>query len=202
MSTPISPPQRYPPPSAKVLALIVIGIGLLLVAAASLIYIPRVSSGSTDASSEDPLNYQSAVPVQADFAAPVLKLSDLSGKPVALEDYRGKVVLINNWAFWCPPCRAELPVLEAYYKDNQKHNFVIVGIESGGEFQDVDFHAKKYKLTFPVWLDPRESAMDAFKTDVLPSSYVVDPNGRVVLAWAGPITRAMLDQYVTPLLEK
>jgi peroxiredoxin len=192
--------RKYPLPSARVLALLLSGIGLLLIAVASLFLLHRQPSSRP--TSDNLADYPSVVPVKVNFAAPRLNLNDLNGKPVSLEDYRGKVVLINNWAFWCPPCRAELPTLETYYQDHQQDNFVIIGIDSGDEFADVDYHVKKYSLTYPIWLDPQTKAADAFNTDSLPTSFVVNPQGQVVLAWAGSISREMLDQYLTPILEK
>jgi peroxiredoxin len=144
----------------------------------------------------------SAVPVKVNYAAPALNLTDLNGNPVSLSDYRGKVVLVNNWATWCPPCQAEMPTLEKYYEQHREDNFVIVAIESGESADEVADFIAQYKLTFPVWLDAKGLALDAFQNWDLPSSYVVDQNGTIRLTWTGEISFAMLDKYVTPLLEK
>ena len=137
-----------------------------------------------------------------DYPAPKLSLKDLNGETVSLTDYAGQVVLVNNWAYWCPPCRAEMPILERYYQDHQAENFTIIGIESGGPAQTVQYYVDQYRLTFPVWLDPKIKAVAAFGNRSLPNSYVIDEEGQVRLAWTGPISRAMLEQFVTPLLEQ
>ena len=182
----------------KVIALALAGLGLLGLGALLFVYL---MPSSADAAGE-PTEYASAIPAAVNYPAPRLALHDLSGTSQALEDYRGKTVLVNHWAFWCGPCRAELPELLAYYTAHRHQNFTIIGIESGGEFEDVDWHVKEYGLTFPIWLDPEGDGLTAFKTQSLPSSFVIDPNGQVVLAWAGPVKRQVLEQFVTPLLEK
>ena len=181
----------------KIIAMALIGAGLLIVGGVVFMLLPRAAVNA-----ETSGDYQSAVPVAVDFPAPDLNLSDMQGNPVSLTDYQGEVVLVNNWAFWCPPCRDELPALQKYYDAHGKQGFTLIGIEAGDELEDVEYHVKLYKMTYPVWLDPHSEATRAFSNDNLPSSYVIDRNGQVVLAWNGPIKLDMLEKYVTPLLEK
>lgn len=86
--------------------------------------------------------------------------------------------------------------------DHQRQGFIIVAIESGTSREEVVDFVTQYGLTFPVWVDERGLALDAFQNWDLPSSYVIDGNGKIVLTWTGAINRTMLDKYVTPLLEK
>lgn len=146
--------------------------------------------------------FESAIPLRVDYPAPRVSLQDLEGRAVSLADYAGQVVLVNNWAYWCPPCRAELPILERYYQEHQAEGFSIVGIEAGSPAKTVQYYVDQYRLTFPIWLDPKIKAVAAFGNRSLPNSYVIDRDGQVRLAWTGPISRAMLEQYVTPLLEE
>ncbi len=148
-----------------------------------------------------PTSEISAVPVKVNFAAPDLHLSNINGTPSSLSDYSGQVILINNWATWCPPCKAEMPTLEAYYSDHEKQRFTLVGIEAGEPAGEVAEFVQTYHLSFPIWLDPKNEALDAFSNQSLPSSYVVNREGKIVLTWTGPISRDMLEKYVTPLLE-
>jgi len=185
--------------SAQIIALTLTGVGMLILGGMAILLLAKPDQvGRAD----DPKDYPSAVPVPVDYPAPELELTDLEGRPVALSDYAGQVVLVNNWAFWCPPCRAELPVLQEYYKDHRQQGFTLLGIEAGGEKVDVDYHVKLYKLTYPIWLDPRERSLAAFQYSGLPNSAVIDRTGKVVLKWGGPISREMLEKYVTPLLEQ
>jgi thiol-disulfide isomerase/thioredoxin len=179
-------------------ALFIPGLALLTLGAVSLFYLATPKA--------DPLipkkDWGSVVPEIVDFPAPELNLTDLDGNPVSLSDNIGKVVLVNNWAFWCPPCRAELPELQAYYDAYRQQGFTVIGIEAGDEKVDVAYHVQLFKLTYPIWLDPNETSLIAFQNISLPNSYVIDKTGMVRLAWVGTIDRAVLEKYVTPLLEE
>jgi peroxiredoxin len=175
-----------------------VGLSLLAIGAVLWVLLPAPKADAGGEAAE----YISAIPAQVNFPAPELQLKDLSGDQRSLADLRGQVVLVNNWAFWCAPCLAELPELQAYYQAHQAQGFVLVGVEAGGGFEDVSSHVRQNGLTYPIWLDPQEQALSKFKNSVLPSSYVLDPEGQVVLAWSGPVKRNILEVYVTPLLEK
>jgi cytochrome c biogenesis protein CcmG, thiol:disulfide interchange protein DsbE len=182
----------------KLVALVITGLGLLILGVVSLVFLAGPQSEL--ASTETP--WVSVMPKSVSFAAPELNLTDLEGNPTALSKTTGQVVLVNNWAFWCPPCRAELPELQAYYDAHRQQGFQVIGIEAGDEKKDVDYHVKLFKLTYPIWLDPQEQALQAFQNFSLPNTYVIDKTGTVRLAWVGVIDRAMLEKYVTPLLEE
>ncbi|MEW5872959.1 MAG: TlpA disulfide reductase family protein [Chloroflexota bacterium] len=191
--------------NTRYLAMTLVGVGLLILSGVALVLLP-----GAERSSADPVNSgqaasapgeASSVPVAVDFAAPQLDLLDLQDKPVSLSDFAGQVVLVNNWATWCPPCKAEMPVLHEYYQQHSRQGFIIVAIAAGEAPQQVAAFVEQYGLTFPVWPDPTQSAMDAFRNFNLPSSYVIDRSGQVRLAWTGAISRAMLEKHVTPLLE-
>jgi cytochrome c biogenesis protein CcmG, thiol:disulfide interchange protein DsbE len=143
-----------------------------------------------------------AVPQRVEYPAPDLTLTDLEGNSVSLVDLQGRVVLVNNWATWCPPCRAEMPTLDAYYQAHKEKGFTLVAVDSGEPAEVVDRFVENYSLSFPIWLDPSAKALRAFRNNSLPSSYVVDREGIIRLAWTGAISRDMLEKHVTPLLEK
>jgi peroxiredoxin len=124
------------------------------------------------------------------------------GNPVSLSQFSGQVMLVNNWAIWCPPCKAEMPVLQTYYDDHKERGFTIIAIEAGEPVADVQAFTKQYGLTFPVWPDPSTKALVAFRNSSLPSSYVIDRSGQVRYTWTGAISRDMLEKYVTPLMEE
>lgn len=182
-------------------ATIFIGIGLLVlgVMAALMLANPEQAASSTNGppAGED----LSVIPAPVSFAAPELTLYDLDGEQASLIDFKGQIVLVNNWATWCPPCKAEMPTLQAYYEENKKKGFLLIGIEAGEPEDEVAQFVADYGLTFPIWLDPQNKALYAFHNQNLPSSYVIDKEGIVRLAWVGAISKAMLEKYVTPLLE-
>ncbi len=184
-------------------ALILLGGGLVILAVVAWVLLPKGEAAKDDpvASPSSSNRYASVVPVAVDFAAPPLTLQDLHGRIVSLQDHLGSVVLLNNWAIWCPPCKAEMPVLQAYYEAHRHQTFVLVGVEAGDPPMEVATFVSQYGITFPIWVDMDQQAMIAFGNGSLPSSYVIDENGQVRLAWTGAISLEMLERYVTPLLE-
>jgi len=175
------------------LALGLVGAGLLIFGVVALLVLPQ-----PEPATERP---RFVTPVTVNFQAPALELTNLQGSPVSLADFRGEVVLVNNWATWCPPCKAEMPTLQAYYEAHREQGFTIVAIEAGQPPIEVADFVKSYGLTFPVWPDPTQKATAAFKNPGLPNSYVIDRGGTVRLAWTGAIDRQTLEKFVTPLLE-
>jgi peroxiredoxin len=141
-------------------------------------------------------------PATINIETPQLALTDLQGNPVSLGDYRGQVILVNNWATWCPPCKIEMPELQSYYIAHKTEGFVVLAIESGEPADQVASFVKEYGITFPVWLDPQGKALEVFQNWDLPSSYVIDRKGIVRFTWTGAINQPTLEQYVTPLLEE
>lgn len=178
------------------LILLVVGVGLILVAVAAFLAIPKAQAEVAEQVAPG------VVPVPVNFPMPEVQLTDLEGNPVALANYEGQVILYNAWATWCPPCKEEMPTLEAYYEAHQPEGFVIVAIEDGQPVDEVTAFVKAYGLTFPVWPDLKWVATTAFKTNTLPTSFVIDRSGTVRLTWTGAITRAILEEYVTPLIRE
>lgn len=194
MSEPTPRPVRG---RSATLALTIVGVGLVLIGVAAFLLIPALAkTGSAQSGQEI-----STIPVEVNFAAPELSLMDVEGVSASLADYRGQVVLVNLWATWCPPCKKEMPTLQAFYIAHQADGFTIIAIDDGDPTEDVVKFVQDYQLTFPVWLDPKYTATEiAFKNMSLPSSYVIDRDGVIRLQWVGEITNAMLEKYVTPMI--
>ncbi len=190
--------RKRKPKRSSPFPMIILGAGLIFLAVALIVLIPEKQKLAAD-QNDTPIGAQ---PAPVNYPAPKIELTDLQSNQVSLEDYRGKVVMINNWATWCPPCRAEMPELEAYYRAHQHENFVLIGVNSGDKQADVANFTAQYGLTFPMWLDYNSETLAAFKTMALPSSFVIDPTGTVRLAWSGGIDAATLEEYVTPLLRE
>ncbi len=175
--------------------ILLLALGVTLIAAAITLFF-RERNASPQAA-------LSAIPVKVNSPAPKLNLTDTTGKPVSLQDYLGQVVLVNLWATWCPPCKEEMPALEAFYRKYKDDGFVIVAINDGDPAADVLQFVDEYELSFPVWLDPTYIATEqAFKTLNLPSSFVIDRNGTIVLSWVGGIDRKTLEKYVPTIIKE
>lgn len=127
-------------------------------------------------------------------------LNDLSGKTVHLSDYRGQPVLVNLWASWCPPCRAEMPDLIQYYNTHHAAGLVLLAVNSEDESDSAQQFADQQRMPFPVLFDPTGKASQIFGAKGLPSTFLIDRGGAVQFAWTGAISPAILEQNVTPLL--
>ncbi len=183
----------------RIIGLLTAGVGLILVGVALLTVFP-LNQGVSDPTS--PTDF-GAIPAKINIPAPTLTLTDLQGTQHSLAEYRGQVVLVNLWATWCPPCKAEMPILQEYYSLHRADRFTVIAIEDGDPAADVRAFALELKLTFPIWLDPTYQATDhAFKTQNLPTSYVIDREGTMRLIWLGAISADNLKRYVTPLIEE
>jgi thiol-disulfide isomerase/thioredoxin len=142
----------------------------------------------------------SAIPSMMDYPATRLDLVTLDGTPVSLSDFRDQTVLVNLWATWCPPCRQEMPILNDFYEKYKDQGFVLIAIDQEESREVVQPFVEEFGLSFPIWLDEDYLAQQAFKTVNLPSSYVIDRNGRVRLLWIGAISKKNLEQYVPQII--
>ena len=111
---------------------------------------------------------------QADFT-----LTDLHGQPWSLKSLKGKVVLVNFWATWCPPCRKEMPDLESLYLKFKDQGFVVLSISDEEAAKVTPFVAER-EITYPVLLDPGRKVNDLFQIEGIPKSFVYDRGGKLV----------------------
>lgn len=111
---------------------------------------------------------------RADFT-----LTDLQGKAWHLQDLKGKVVLVNFWATWCPPCRKEMPDLDSLYNRFKDQGFVVLAI-SDEESTRVSPYIAEHKISYPVMLDAGRKVNDAFMVEGIPKSFVYDRSGKLV----------------------
>lgn len=142
----------------------------------------------------------SAAPMKSDFPAPELNLLDISKRPVSLKDYAGSVLLVNLWATWCVPCREEMPTLQVFYEKYKSNGFALIGINEGESVETVVPFLNEFGLTFPIWLDEDLQAEREFNTFGLPSSFVINRSGQVILRWVGAISAKSLETYVSPII--
>jgi cytochrome c biogenesis protein CcmG/thiol:disulfide interchange protein DsbE len=133
-------------------------------------------------------------------AAPALDLPGLDGGRSTLEDYRGKVVVLNFWASWCEPCREESPLLETWHKALEKNGGTVVGVDVRDVSGDARRFVDEYGLSYPQLRDPDEDAMTDYDVVGLPETFVLDREGRIVALKRGPVDEEFLDRTVTPLL--
>lgn len=118
--------------------------------------------------------------------APELKAQDLAGATRTLADYRGKVVLLNFWASWCPPCLREMPSMERLRVKMTGRPLAIVALDSAETPEEVNAYLSKMKLGFPILLDPDGSNTRRWKVFALPTTFLLDAQGRVRYVLTGP----------------
>jgi peroxiredoxin len=122
--------------------------------------------------------------------APDFELTTLDGKKVKLSDYRGKKVVLNFWATWCPPCKAEIPDLEKFYSDFKDRDIVILGVDltqSEKSQESVSMFAGNYGITYPILLDKEGTANETYQVSAIPTSYIIDTKGVIVNKVVGPM---------------
>ena len=125
--------------------------------------------------------------IEAPVAAPDFQLQDMDGAPQALSDYRGRVVLLNLWATWCPPCRKEMPSLERLFLRLRAEGFVVVAVNQWETPDHVFSYLGQLEVqpTFPVLFDRESKVADAFGVKGLPTSFLLDRQGRVAFRAVG-----------------
>ena len=125
-------------------------------------------------------------------AAPDFTIPDLDGKPVRFSDHKGKVVLVNFWATWCPPCREEIPSMERAWAKLKDGGVAMLAVHVGGDSDKIWSFLTEFNVTFPVLIDKTSSVSKAWQTVGLPTTYIADGQGRKALraisgrAWDHP----------------
>jgi thiol-disulfide isomerase/thioredoxin len=120
-------------------------------------------------------------------AAKNFMLKDMDNKPWHLADLKGKVVLVNFWATWCPPCRAELPSLERLWLQLNKEDFVVLAINAGESAETIFPFTGLLEPapTFPILLDLDSTVLNAWPVMGLPTTFIIDRQGRMVYRAVG-----------------
>lgn len=111
--------------------------------------------------------------------APDFQLQTLTGDDVKLSDFRGNRVMINFWATWCPPCRAEMPDMEKFHQDKDVVILAVNLTDTESSLEDVENFTDEYKLTFPILMDTYLDVANLYAIQPIPTTYMVDSNGLI-----------------------
>lgn len=137
------------------------------------------------------------------FAAPNFALTSTAGESFTLADLKGKVVLVNFWATWCPPCRAEMPAIDAAYRANKDAGFVVLAVDQMESADVVNAFGAKYNLSFPLLLDADGDINRQYLVSALPTSFFVDRKGVIRdLMIGGSMSREFIEGKIKSLLEE
>ncbi len=169
---------------------------LVLTAGASWIFInasPAATSAATKTSAP-----------QTGFIAPDFTLKNLEGKEYTLSELKGSAVLINLWATWCPPCRAEMPAIQKMYDEYKGQGFIVLAINSTIQDDSLEIPAftTKYNLSFPILLDELGDVSRIYQVRSLPSSYFINRLGLITeVVIGGPMSEALLRTRIEEALK-
>lgn len=141
-----------------------------------------LAAGVAPAWAAAPVQNHALATVKPPRRAPDFALPDLDGKVHKLADYRGKVVLVNFWATWCPPCRQEMPSIQKLYQSLKNQPFAVLALDQGESENNVFAYMGQIdpEPTFPVLLDQHSQAAHAFGVMGIPTSYLIDKKGFIV----------------------
>jgi len=171
-----------------------VAVTLIIVGVGSLLWMGRQSATSAS----QPSN--SGAQASGDMAAPDFTLFSPEGEEISLSDYEGQVILVNWWATWCPPCKAEMPAIHAFYETHQADGFVVLAVNSQEGASTVKSFIQDNGFTFPVLLDSQGQVMDRYHVRALPTSFIIDRHGLIQHIQTGEISPQQLEAIVEPLL--
>ena len=126
-----------------------------------------------------PVQAGELIPYNGEPAAPGLALEDMAGKRHTLADYRGQVLLVNFWATWCPPCLKEMPAMQRLRQAMAGQPFEILAVSMGDSPEQIQQFLERMPLDFPILLDSDMKAAQNWKIRVVPTSFLLDPDGKI-----------------------
>ena len=119
-------------------------------------------------------------PKAIDFTLP-----DINGKTHTLADYKGKLIFLNFWATWCPPCKAEMPSMQKMYNESDKKKFVMLAVNVGQDLKTIKKFADTHKYTFPILIDKGAKISLKYRAYGIPLTYVIDQKGEIITRISG-----------------
>jgi thiol-disulfide isomerase/thioredoxin len=134
--------------------------------------------------------------------APALALKDLSGRTIRLSDYKGKLLIVNFWATWCPPCRAEMPDMVKMQRNYGKSGLQVIGITYPPQtVREVQQFVRKLKINYPVVLGTKETKSLFDRSETLPLTIIIDRDGNIRDRIEGILLSEEFEQKIKPLLK-
>jgi len=126
-----------------------------------------------------------------------MRLTAIDGSVQQLSDFRGKWVVVNYWATWCPPCIEEMPELQAFHDDNEARRAVVIGINSEVVSREVLLEfLDDYFITYPVFTSPPQFESELGRIPGLPTTFLISPGGSVEAREVGGVTRKMIESFI------
>lgn len=179
---------------ARLIVAVLIAVGAIVLGVISYAFFTSRSDLSKFALTEgrgifvdDPKTLKAETAAALGYLAPDFTLEDLNGQRVSLSDFRGKPVLLNFWASWCPPCRKEMPELQKFH-ERYGEKIALVGVNWGEDAKTVKEFLDRFGVSYLNLLDERGTAFVLYKLTGIPESFFIDPDGYIRGLWIGPMT--------------
>ena len=187
----------------KIFGLVLIAL-LIAIAVGTMVKknIDQEASISNEQLGADMTNVTASEGLNQGDLAPNFTLTTLDGKTVKLSDYQGKKVVLNFWATWCPPCRAEMPHMQNYYEDfaeDEGVEILAINLTDGDTREKVEDFVADYGLTFPILMDEEGTAGKTYQAVTIPTSYMIDTSGKIQHKIVGPMDDQMIADYISNL---
>lgn len=156
--------------------------------------IQQVQSDSlSDEETKEDSTTEPTIGLNVNDTAPDFELTTLAGETVKLSDFRGQRVMLNFWATWCPPCRAEMPDIQKFHQDNGDIAILAINLtKTEPGLQQVQDFADEFELTFPILLDKQINVAANYEIRPIPTSFMIDSNGVIQFNAFGPLTYDMM----------
>ena len=171
-----------------------VSLGLLVVALLGLLMVQGYTPSSQPVSGDQ---QEATVGVSVGQVAPDFTLTDLEGNEVTLSQYRGKVVFINFWATWCPPCRAEMPEIEAIYQEYKDKDVVVIGVDIREVEEEVRQYVQAGGYSWTFVLDTSGVVTADYKIVAIPTSFFLDTEGVIRAVNIGAMTKRAMEAKLT-----
>jgi peroxiredoxin len=142
-------------------------------------------AGPLRVSAAAPADDEGLTPMPDRPSAPAFDLKDPQDRPQRLADYRGKTVILNFWATWCPPCREEMPSMQRAHEAVSGDGIALVAINVGEDAETIREFLDSYPVEFPLPMDLDSSVVQSYPVKGLPTTFVIDPDGRLAYVATG-----------------
>ncbi len=183
--------HNWPGSRKRALAIITIAVLGLLVVQACTPSSQAIQGGQQEAS----------VGISVGEIAPDFTLSDLDGNELSLSDFRGKAVFINFWATWCPPCRAEMPEIEAVYQEYKDKDVEVIGVDLLETKDEVSQFVQQYGYSWTFVIDTTGEVATTYNLAAIPTSFFIDREGIIRVVNIGAMTKRAMKTALATIRE-
>lgn len=176
--------------------IVLISVVILLFGWAVYDFIGSKDNTANNLSQNDDMTNTDEIGLDVGKLAPDFELETLTGETVRLSDYRGKPIIVNFWATWCPPCRAEIPDFQKLYNN---HDVVILAVnltQSEKSEDRVREFVNDFEMTFPILMDEQADVSTVYQVQAYPTSYMIDSNGHIQYFAMGPMNYDLMVQQL------